>query len=133
MSSWAAGERYWDFVPIPNPAVACRPSDDDWLVLVNLDTARSVALNPTAASIWRLVDGRRDPSRIVGALSTAWDDVPVDAVTHVGEVLATLEEGGFVGREVAVYERRRGRPSNEGRGSRQVSRSDVPRVVPGEE
>jgi len=94
-------------VPIPNPAVACRPSDDGWLVLVNLDTARSVALNPTAASIWRLVDGRRIPARIVAALATAWDDVPADATTHVDEVLATLEEAGFVGREVAVYSRHR--------------------------
>jgi hypothetical protein len=133
MSSSKAGERRPGFVPIPNPAVACRPSDDGWLVLVNLDTARSVALNPTAASIWRLVDGRRHPSHIVGALSTAWDDVPADAVAHVGEVLATLEEGGFVGREVAVYERRRGRESIEGRTPRHVSSSGGPRRDPGEE
>jgi hypothetical protein len=93
------------WVPIPNPAVACRPSDDGWLVLVNLDTARSVALNPTAASIWRLVDGSRDPARIVNALGSTWDDVPADATTHVDEVLATLEDAGFVGREVARYTR----------------------------
>jgi len=94
-----------DDVPIPNPAVACRPSDDGWLVLVNLDSARSVALNPTAASIWRLIDGHRTPERIVAALATTWDDVPADAATHVDEVLSALEEGGFVGREVAVYGR----------------------------
>ena len=94
-------------VPIPNPAVACRPSDDGWLVLVNLDTARSVALNPTAASIWRLVDGRRDPGGILTALEGAWDDVPADACAHVHEVLSTLEEAGFLGREVATYRRRR--------------------------
>jgi hypothetical protein len=88
-------------VPIPNPAVAARPADDGWLVLVNLDTGRSLALNPTAAAIWRLVDGRRAPADIAKELGRQFADVPAHLLDDVAQVLLSFSEGGLVGYGVA--------------------------------
>jgi hypothetical protein len=88
--------------PVPNPAVACRPADDGWMVLVNLDTGRSLALNPTAAAVWRLVDGRRTPADIVAALAATFTDVPDHAAGDVEGVLASLFDCGIVGYRVMV-------------------------------
>ena len=88
--------------PVPNPAVACRPADDGWMVLVNLDTGRSLALNPTAAAVWRLVDGRRTPAGIVAALAETFTDVPDHVARDVGSVLASLFDCGIVGYRVFV-------------------------------
>ena len=93
--------------PIPNPAVACRPADDGWLVLVNLDTGRSLALNPTAATIWRLVDGRRAPGEIAAALREGFSDAPAHLLDDVRQVLSSLSDCGLVGYSVA--RRRQGR------------------------
>ena len=88
--------------PVPNPAVACRPADDGWMVLVNLDTGRSLALSPTAAAIWRLVDGRHTPAGIVAALAEAFTDMPGHVARDVDGVLASLYECGLVGYRVLV-------------------------------
>jgi hypothetical protein len=92
--------------PIPNPAVAARPADDGWLVLVNLDTGRSLALNPTAAAIWRLVDGRRAPAGIAAVLGEQFTDAPAHLPDDVRQVLESFSETGLVGYSVAE----RGRP-----------------------
>jgi hypothetical protein len=95
--------------PIPNPAVAVRPADDGWLVLVNLDTGRSLAINPTAATIWRLVDGRRTPRDIAGALAESFTDTPAHLLDDVRQVLTSFSKTGLVGYSVAERGPRRRR------------------------
>jgi len=95
--------------PVPNPAVACRPADDGWMVLVNLDTGRSLALNPTAATIWRLVDGARAPGEIAAELREVFTDAPADLLDDVRQVLSSLSETGLVGYSVAVRRQAGGR------------------------
>jgi hypothetical protein len=87
--------------------VAARPADDGWLVLVNLDTGRSLALNPTAAAIWRLVDGRRTPGDIAAALAETFTDTPAHLLDDVREVLSSFSDTGLVGYSVATRGQRR--------------------------
>jgi hypothetical protein len=86
-------------VPIRNPAVIRRPQDDGWSVLVNLDSVRSVALNPTADLVWRTLDGRRDQAALVAAVRRRCSDVPPSATQEIGGLLEELAESGFVGYE----------------------------------
>ena len=87
-------------IPIRNPAVVQRPEDDDWSVLVNLDNFRSVALSPTAVSIWGIVDGRRDVSAVMEAVCRVFEATPPSARREVTIALAELAEHGFVGYEI---------------------------------
>lgn len=47
-----------------------------WGVLVNMDTAASVALNPTGCMIWKLVDGKRSSRDIASAFIKSFQDAP---------------------------------------------------------
>ena len=55
-------------VLIPNPACAFAPSDEGYLAY-NTDTRQLHRLNPTAALILELCDGRRDTATICGEVS----------------------------------------------------------------
>ena len=85
--------------PRANPAVVHREVDDDDVVLVNLDTAASLALNHTGFAIWQLVDGRRSVAEIADALRRRFPDAPPDVINDVQSLMKTLAEDGFVGYE----------------------------------
>jgi hypothetical protein len=83
--------------PLANPAVVFQACLDDWAVLVNLDTAASLALNPTGIIVWQLVDGRRSVQEIVAAVGRRFQDAPASMPDDVRALLDTLAEDGFVG------------------------------------
>jgi hypothetical protein len=85
--------------PLANPAVAYREGVDGWAVLVNLDTAGSLALNPTGVVVWQLVDGQRTVEQIVSAVQRHFRDAPPTVTDDVSELLDTLAEEGFIGFE----------------------------------
>lgn len=66
--------------PVANPAVIFREGADNWAVLVNMDTAASIALNPTGILILKLIDGKRSVESIVKGLRDQFKSVP-DSLT----------------------------------------------------
>ena len=87
--------------PTRNPAVVRRPQQGGWAVLVNLDSVRSVALNPTADLVWRALDGRHDVRQVVGLIRASFDEVPASAEQDVTDLLEELARSGFVGYDIA--------------------------------
>jgi hypothetical protein len=85
--------------PLVNPAVVWRQVLPGEAVLVNLDTAASLALNPTGLVVWQLVDGERSVAQIVAAVRDHFKEVPDSVAADVGELLDTLAEEGFIGLE----------------------------------
>ena len=85
--------------PIPNPAVVFQTGRDRWAALVNLDTAASLALNPTGVVVWKLVDGKRDAAAIIAAVRNRFQGVPDSVADDVLALLETLAKDGFVGYE----------------------------------
>ena len=83
--------------PIPNPAAVARQGQDGWTVLVNLDSAASLTLNPTGAMVWRLVDGRRTVAEIAVAVRDQFDDAPPTVADDVCALLDSLAEQGLIG------------------------------------
>ncbi len=87
-------------VPIPNPAAVHHPTETHWGLLVNLDTAGSLALNHSACRIWSLVDGRRSVAQIIGGVAHAYA-VPAEQIrAEVLAFLALLASAGFIGFEI---------------------------------
>ena len=85
--------------PVPNPAAVCRQGQDGWAVLVNLDTAGSLALNAAGIVVWQLVDGRRSVGEIVAAVRSHYCNAPATVTDDVTSLLDELAEEGFLGHE----------------------------------
>jgi len=86
--------------PFPNPAAAYREGVDGWAVLVNLDTAGSLALNPTGVVVWQFVDGRRTVEQIIAGVRQHFKGAPPTVADDVIGLLEDLAEEGFIGFEV---------------------------------
>lgn len=89
-------------VPIPNPASFFKEDQAGWGVLVNMDTAASVALNPTGCMIWKLIDGKRSCREIASAFTKDFQDAPHSAYEDAMALMASLAEEGLIGYEVRV-------------------------------
>lgn len=86
--------------PIPNPSVIFREGVDGWAVLVNMDTAASVALNPTGILVWKTIDGRRSVRSVVEKVKENFANVPDSISDDVLSLIKILQDDGFVGVEV---------------------------------
>jgi actin-like ATPase involved in cell morphogenesis len=85
--------------PQANPAVLQRKTPDGEVVLVNLDTGASVALNLTGVIVWKLVDGQRNVEQIVTAVRQSFTDAPPETINDVSNLMDILAEDGFIGFE----------------------------------
>ncbi len=88
--------------PIPNPSAVFKEDRDGWGVLVNLDTASAMALNPTGSAIWKLIDGRHRMEDVIAALRVQFQSVPSSIADDVTALLDILAEEGMIGYEVIV-------------------------------
>ena len=86
--------------PIANPTSFFKEDQNGWGVLVNLDTAASVAVNPTGSLIWKLIDGKRSSREIALAFMRSFQDAPPSAGEDVMSLLDSLAEEGLIGYEV---------------------------------
>ncbi|MDQ1262706.1 MAG: hypothetical protein QG575_1887 [Euryarchaeota archaeon] len=89
-------------IPIPNPASFFKEDHAGWGVLVNMDTAASVALNPTGIMIWKLIDGKRSSKDIALAFIKGLEDAPHCVYEDVMALLDSLAEDGLIGYEVRI-------------------------------
>ncbi|MDD1693488.1 MAG: PqqD family protein [Methanoregula sp.] len=87
-------------IPIPNPAIVSRDAPDGGKVMVNCDTGSAVAVNPTGALIWSLIDGKRAPGEIADSVCRHFGAAPETVRADVDALLATFSEDGFVGYEI---------------------------------
>lgn len=87
-------------IPIPNPSAIFRKEIEEWGVLFNLDTAASLALNPTGAMIWKLILKQKKIVEIIEAVKSSFNNVPDSIGNDVTALIDLLTEEGFVGQEV---------------------------------
>ena len=69
---------------------------DDELCLYRADVDEVLVLNPTAADIWRLIDGTVTADDIVAILTVAYAADPVRVRSDVERTIADLQDRGFV-------------------------------------
>jgi hypothetical protein len=85
---------------ISNPDVVFREGVDKWAVLVNLDNAASIALNPTGVFIWKMIESKHSAEDIVSTIKRHYKNVPDNVTNDIFSLLHTLAEEGFIGYEV---------------------------------
>jgi len=85
---------------ISNPDVVFREGVDKWAVLVNLDNAASIALNPTGVFVWKMIEMECSIEDIVSKIKRHYKNVPDNVTSDIFSLLHTLAEEGFVGYEV---------------------------------
>lgn len=68
---------------------------DDQFVMINVESGRYVALNDTAAEVWRLIEQPRDEPALVSAMLATFD-VDRDACARsVSEAMARMQALGM--------------------------------------
>ena len=85
--------------PVTNPSALFQETGDGWAVLVNLDTARFVVLNPTGILVWQLIDGQRSVCGIADNIERHFRDTPPSVTDDVTALLDILVEEGMIGFE----------------------------------
>ncbi len=71
-------------------------NQDQETALLSLASGHVVSLNPTAAAVWYLCDGRRDASAIAQELLDAFPDAdPSQVESDVRAILAQLNDLGL--------------------------------------
>jgi SynChlorMet cassette protein ScmD len=89
-----------DIIPIANPMIVLREEFDDWAILFDPDTGKAFGINPVAASIWKLLDGKHTKNDIESAIRESYREVPSEMDSQIKEFLVELVEHGFAGYEV---------------------------------
>ena len=86
--------------PIQNPAILARKVFDDEMVLVNADSAVSLALtNQTAVVVWEMIDGKNRVQDIIDGVTRHFQNVPESVSRDVQNLLIELSRDGFIGFE----------------------------------
>ena len=68
-----------------------RTESTNRVALLHLDATQPVVLEGTAATIWALIDGRRDQSDVIAELEAAFEDAAGELAPQVEAFLASLE------------------------------------------
>ena len=80
-----------------SPNIVLREEADEWGILFDPDTGNSVALNPVALTMFKMMRKTQDIERVIEAVREEYDEVPDDIYDDLKELVETLAEGGFVG------------------------------------
>ncbi len=84
-------------IPMANPAVILRETSSGDAVLVNTDTATSIALNSTGFVIWQQVDGIKTVEQIIAVTHKRFSEVPHALDEDIKKMMKIFEEDGFIG------------------------------------
>lgn len=65
---------------------------DEEIVIMRLSNGEFFSLSETSASVWRLIDGRRDRQALIAALSEEFDSEPGQIASDVDDLLRQLQD-----------------------------------------
>jgi SynChlorMet cassette protein ScmD len=83
--------------PIQNPLTVLRVEFDDWAILFDPDSARTMGVNPTGVAIWKLIDGRKGIEDVVEEIKDKFTDVPISVEKEISDFIDELYQNGFIG------------------------------------
>jgi hypothetical protein len=69
---------------------------DDEIIVMHLGTGEFFSVVGTAAAIWRLIDGTRDRSALIAALSAEFEADDQDIAVDVDEFISRLQGIGLL-------------------------------------
>ena len=89
-----------DYIPFPNPDVYIQVDVGDNVLLVNLDSGHSLALNRVGKFIWEAADGKTSVTTIIQRVIDTFDSVPEEVDKDVLMIVDELKADGFLGSEI---------------------------------
>ncbi len=89
-------------LPTPISHISLREEFDDWALLFNPDTGKSVGLTPTGVTIWRALINRKDLKGIIDALGDEFEPLPENIQEEVTDFCDQIVKTGFAEFEKTV-------------------------------
>ncbi len=83
-----------------SPNVVLREESDDWGILFDADTGKSVALNPIAVSMFKAMRKTQDVVVMEKVIRDEYEEVPDTLNTDISKFVDSLAKDGFIGFEV---------------------------------
>ncbi len=83
--------------PIQNPLTVLRVEFDDWAILFDPDSAKTMGINPTGVAVWKLIDGRKGIENIASGIREKFSDVSISAEKEISDFIDELYKNGFIG------------------------------------
>jgi len=77
--------------PKSNPDIIIRQEVDEWGLLFNLETSRTLGLNPTGVFIWNMLDGNTSVKTIIEEAKKRFSSVPDTLDEQIINCLKILE------------------------------------------
>lgn len=81
-------------VVAPAARVEFRKEGDEGALLYDPDSGRVAVLNPTAASVWEKLDGRRTVAEVTAALAAEYEDMGTSSEAQVLAVVQAFVDRG---------------------------------------
>ncbi len=88
-------EDWLNKVPTQNDDAAWRMVDDECIIIVP-ETSQATVLNPVAARIWELADGKRMMSEVIALIVEEYDVTPEAAEQDAREFTSELVKRGLL-------------------------------------
>lgn len=85
--------------PIANPVLLIRKELDNWAIIFDPDSNKSVCLNPVSVFVFERLDGKHTVEDIMKELRTECSDAPEDAEDSVNGFIDDLLRRGLAGYE----------------------------------
>jgi hypothetical protein len=82
---------------VVNPNMVFREEADDCALLFDPDSGSVKVFNPTASAIWKLLDGKRTLSEVIGVLREEFEDMDAKAEEQVLKLVEELYQVGAIG------------------------------------
>lgn len=86
-----------------NHVAEVRTESTGRVALLHLDATQPVVLEGTAATIWELIDGRRDQADVIAELEAEFEDAAGQMQAQVEAFLASLEAQRLIEPAVSTY------------------------------
>jgi SynChlorMet cassette protein ScmD len=83
--------------PIQNPLIVLRVEFDDWAILFDPDSAKTMGINPTGVAVWMLIDGQKGIEDIARGIREKFSDITSSAEKEISDFIDELYTNGFIG------------------------------------
>lgn len=83
--------------PIQNPLTVLRVEFDDWAILFDPDSAKTMGINPTGVAVWKLIDGQKGIEDIINGIKEMFSDSSISVDKEISDFIDELYKKGFIG------------------------------------
>lgn len=81
-----------------NSSIVLREEYDDWAILFDPDSNRTLGINPMGVFMWKRLDGKHTIGEILDELPGNFENISSEAITHLTNFVEDLIKRGLASR-----------------------------------